>query len=74
MGLLTYYPALCMAAISNNAHTLDHVDTKARIGELYNDTKVFKNKTMNQFFTPLFLFRRLIYVLVLVLLKDYPFI
>jgi hypothetical protein len=27
---------------------------------------------MNQFFTPLFLFRRLIYVLVLVLLKDYP--
>jgi hypothetical protein len=74
MGGLTYFPALCMAAISNNAHTLDHLDTKAKIGELYNDTKIFPNKTMNQFFTPLFLFRRLIYALVLVLLKDYPLI
>ena len=38
MGGLTYYPALCMAAVSNNAHTLDHFDTKARIGELYGET------------------------------------
>jgi hypothetical protein len=69
---LTYYPALTMAAISNNAHRLETLDTRARIGELYGETVLQKNRTLNQFFTSLFLFRRLIYVLILVLLKNYP--
>ena len=72
MVLLTYYPALTMAAISNNAHRLESVETRSRIGELYGETVIQKNRTVNQFFTSLFLFRRLIYVMILVLLKNYP--
>ena len=72
MVLLTYYPALTMAAISSNAHQLEHEDTEKRIGSLYTETHIEKNKTVNQFFMTMFLFRRLCYVLILVLLKNYP--
>lgn len=42
------------------------------MGELYEETHLKENKTMNQFFMTMFLFRRLVYVVILVLLKDYP--
>lgn len=72
MGLLTYFPALAMAAVASNAHQLDKEETKKSIGELYEETNVIPNKTMNQYWMSMFLFRRLVYVMILVLLKNYP--
>ena len=72
MAFLTYFPAMAMATISRNAYILEEESTKKALGELYEDTKIIENKTTNQFFMTLFLFRRLLYVLILVLLRSYP--
>ena len=72
MIFLTYFPAIIMNLITSNGHKLQSHNVKEEIGDIYEETR-FESKTiMNQFFIPIFLFRRFIYVLILVLLIDYP--
>eukprot|EP00347_Sterkiella_histriomuscorum_P004248 403361179 len=72
MGFLTYLPGFTFTIINANAHRFQQKTTEEKHGVLYEGTRIEENKSINQMYIPIFLFRRLTYVFILVLLKDYP--
>ena len=70
MVFLTFYPFLVLTLITSNSHRLSAM--APWIGDLYRETRY--DSLWPRMHAPLFLFRRLLYVLILVVLKDYPLV